>query len=90
MSETEMIAFVFLVITASATIITLARTFANRGAKTPPRELASMDARLARIEQAVEAMSIEVERISEGQRFTTKLLSDRTEGEPVPVERRTT
>jgi hypothetical protein len=33
-------------------------------------------ARLARIEQAVEAVAIEVERISEGQRFTTKLLSD--------------
>jgi len=36
------------------------------------------DARLARIEAAVEAMSIEIERISEGQRFTTKLLSDQT------------
>jgi hypothetical protein len=36
-----------------------------------------LDARLTRIEQAVDAMSIEVERISEGQRFTTKLLSER-------------
>jgi hypothetical protein len=34
--------------------------------------------RLERIERAVEAVAIEVERISEGQRFTTKLLSDRT------------
>jgi hypothetical protein len=34
------------------------------------------EARLARIEQAVEAIAIEVERISEGQRFTTKLLSE--------------
>lgn len=33
-------------------------------------------ARLERIEQAVEAVAIEVERISEGQRFTTKLLSE--------------
>ncbi len=89
MSEAEVIAFVVLVIAASATIITVARTFVNRGAKAPPRELASMDSRLARIEQAVEAVSIEVERISEGQRFTTKLLSDRTQVEPVPVERRT-
>lgn len=32
--------------------------------------------RLERIEQAVEAVAIEVERISEGQRFTTKLLSE--------------
>jgi hypothetical protein len=34
------------------------------------------DARLARIEQSVDAIALEVERISEGQRFTTKLLSE--------------
>jgi hypothetical protein len=34
-------------------------------------------ARLERIEQAIDAMSIEVERIAEGQRFVTRLLSDR-------------
>jgi hypothetical protein len=33
-------------------------------------------ARVARIEQIVEATSIEIERISEGQRFTTRLLSE--------------
>ena len=33
-------------------------------------------ARIARIEQIVESTSIEIERISEGQRFTTKLLSE--------------
>ncbi|MEA2707238.1 MAG: hypothetical protein QOH22_2026 [Gemmatimonadaceae bacterium] len=36
------------------------------------------EARLARIEQAVDAIALEVERISEGQRFTTKLLSDQS------------
>lgn len=41
--------------------------------------------RLQRIEQAVDSISLEVERISEGQRFTTKLLSERAPG--VPVER---
>lgn len=34
--------------------------------------------RLQRIESAVEAMSVEVERISEGQRFVTKVLSERS------------
>ena len=34
-------------------------------------------ARLERIERAVESIAIEVERVSEGQRFTTKLLSER-------------
>ena len=33
--------------------------------------------RLERIEHAIDAMAVEVERISEGQRFVTKLLADR-------------
>jgi hypothetical protein len=44
------------------------------------------DERLERIEQAIEAMAIEVERISEGQRFVTRLLSDRTP-EALPTRR---
>jgi hypothetical protein len=35
-------------------------------------------ARLERIEQAIDAMSIEVERIAEGQRFVTRLMADRS------------
>jgi hypothetical protein len=34
--------------------------------------------RLERIEQAIEAMSIEVERIAEGQRFVTRMMTDRS------------
>jgi hypothetical protein len=34
--------------------------------------------RMERMEQAVDAIAIEVERISEGQRFITKVLSERT------------
>jgi len=33
--------------------------------------------RLERMEHAIDSIAVEVERISEGQRFTTKLLSDR-------------
>jgi hypothetical protein len=32
--------------------------------------------RLERMEQAIDSIAVEVERISEGQRFTTKLLSE--------------
>jgi hypothetical protein len=42
---------------------------------------AALEARLERIEVAVQAIAIETERIAEGQRFTTKLLTaapDRT------------
>ena len=35
------------------------------------------DNRLERIEQAIDAMAVEVERVAESQRFMTKLLSDR-------------
>jgi hypothetical protein len=48
-----------------------ARTKAAQGA-------GGLEERLNRIEQAVDAIAVEVERISEGQRFTTKLLADVT------------
>jgi len=38
----------------------------------------ALEERLARIEQIVEATAIEVERVAEGQRFTTKILAERT------------
>jgi hypothetical protein len=40
----------------------------------PPPELML---RLERMEQALDSIAIEVERIAEGQRFTTKLLAER-------------
>ena len=45
------------------------------------------DARLARIEQSVDAIALEVERISEGQRFTTKLLSENSRAFQKPAPR---
>jgi len=39
-------------------------------------------ARVSRVEQIVEATAVEIERISEGQRFTTKLLSEKKAFEP--------
>jgi biopolymer transport protein ExbB/TolQ len=38
------------------------------------------DDRLERVEQAVDAIALEVERMSEGQRFVTRLLAERAEG----------
>lgn len=42
-----------------------------------------LDVRLTRIEQGVDAIAIEVERVSEAQRFSARLMSER---EPVRVE----
>jgi hypothetical protein len=42
---------------------------------------------LGQLQQAVDAIAIEVERLSEGQRFTTKLLADGARGiAPIPAE----
>jgi hypothetical protein len=42
----------------------------------PPRELTSINSRLERIEAAVDAIAVEVERISEAQRFSARLQSE--------------
>ena len=51
-----------------------------------PRSDPESTQRLARMEQAIDAMSLEIERISEGQRFVTRLLSDKGQ-ERVPLPR---
>lgn len=47
-----------------------------------PKGTTMLDARLERVEQAVESIAIEMERVSEGQRFVTKLLIDRAPPAP--------
>jgi hypothetical protein len=61
----------------------------KRGAAAPELT-AKLDAiadRLTRLDTAVDAMSVEIERISEGQRFTTKLLAERPAAAPALPER---
>jgi len=59
--------------------VPLARAYARRLEREPSQPAVPPDvtARLERMEQALDSIAIEVERISEGQRFTTKLLSER-------------
>ena len=46
--------------------------------RTPSTGLSpEVSARLERMEQAIDSIAIEMERVSEGQRFTTRLLSER-------------
>ena len=53
------------------------RRFRRRRSPRAQPSIASESAqRLERLEQGVEAIAIEVERISEGQRFVTRLLSE--------------
>lgn len=57
----------------------IARAFARRLDRDAGRPKLPSDVgeRLERMEHAIDSIAIEVERISEGQRFTTKLLSER-------------
>ena len=50
---------------------------ARRHKELPESSVARLEERLERMELAIDAMATEVERVAEGQRFTTKLLAER-------------
>ena len=58
--------------------VPLARSFSRRmdSESKNPRIPSEITDRLERMEQAIDSVALEIERISEGQRFTTKLLSE--------------
>jgi len=58
--------------------VPLARAYSRRmdAESKNPRIPTEITSRLERMEQAIDSVAVEVERISEGQRFTTKLLSE--------------
>jgi hypothetical protein len=61
-------------------VVAMARLIWKRTSEPPrPRaiETDQVMRRLDQLQQTVEAMAIEVERISEGQRFVTRIMSDR-------------
>jgi hypothetical protein len=55
----------------------VARLMDRRG-EGDPRRLQRLEERVARLEGTVESISSEMERLAEGQRFMTKLLSERS------------
>jgi hypothetical protein len=59
----------------------IARAYARRLESAPATRgpAPEMAERLERMEQAIDTIAIEVERIAEGQRFTTKLLAERAD-----------
>ncbi len=60
-----------------------ARRLENRGA--PAFPIGDVTERLDRIERAVESIALEVERVSEGQRFVTKLLAEKAPSQIPPA-----
>lgn len=80
-AQTAIVSFALMI--AAFPVFGFLKAIVNRRASTqsllPPRDTTD---RLQRIEAAVEAMSVEVERISEGQRFVTRVLAERSTSQP--------
>lgn len=65
-------------ISISMIAMAIAKIVTSRRRKDLPDSATSrIEERLERMEQAIDAMATEVERVSEGQRFTSKLLAER-------------
>lgn len=87
----QMTEMFFVTLAVVAIGVPLARAFGrwlDRRGRAPAAAAApSLEPRLDRMEQAIEAIAIEVERISEGQRFTNKVMSEmRALPAPNPIE----
>jgi hypothetical protein len=93
------ISIVFTVAVLAPLALAWSRRMLRRPMAAPALPSDTID-RIARIENAVESIAVEVERIAEGQRFVTKLMSEPRQlsagaaepivvrhGEQVPVER---
>lgn len=84
MSDNELYAFLAFFASATVTIGVVAKSWIKYLALKRQGAAGALpggvEERLARIEHAVDAIAIEVERISEGQRFTTQLLAERAPG----------
>ena len=78
--DPEPILICFILFVLSPVALSISRLIwkrGSRGAMRAPALPAESGERLERIEQAVDAIAIEVERVSEGQRFVTRLMSER-------------
>lgn len=79
--RTAVIGLTFVLI-AFAVAGVLKRLIDRRHASVDPAFPQEMAARMERLEQGVDAIAVEIERIAEGQRFVTKLMAN---GGPEPV-----
>ncbi len=90
----EEIAVTFFIALAFVIVgLPIARAFARRMDRNTTRGKdnavpADLTERLTRIEQAVESITVEVERVAEGQRFTTRLLSEQNAPAALPAKER--
>ena len=69
--------FVSVIVIGFPFAVAFALRMVRRGQPPASPASAELNERLERMEHAIDSIAVEVERISEGQRFTTKLLSER-------------
>jgi hypothetical protein len=80
MNQAVEMAIFFSTVIVLALGVPLVRSYIRRKESESRQASPISDARLERMEAAIDAMAVEIERISEGQRFVTKLLAERERG----------
>jgi hypothetical protein len=81
----EIVKMFFTTVAVVALGIPIIRAFTRRferGPQLPPAPSPDVVARLERIEQSIEAVAVEVERIAEAQRFSAKLAAEQARALP--------
>lgn len=86
-------AVVFMAVGVMIVLLSWARRLWKGAGKAVSQIPAALEARFTRFEQSIDAMAIEIERVSEGQRFLTRVLSDPAQravgaGAAQPIETR--
>jgi uncharacterized protein involved in response to NO len=92
MDENTMVIAVIGIIVNGLVIAILGRAWLSRRQPPPPiphERLENIEMRLVQLQQAVDDVAIEMERVAEGQRFTAKLLAERGESDG-PADRSVT
>src|SRR3712207_3238524 len=83
MDPNTMVIAVAGIIVNGIVILVLGRTWLSRRQPPPPipqEQLENIEMRLVQLQQAVDDVAIEMERVAEGQRFTARLLAERAGG----------
>jgi hypothetical protein len=84
MDENTMVIAVAGIIVNGLVIAILGRAWLSRRQpppSVPHEQLENIEMRLVQLQQAVDDVAIEMERVAEGQRFTVKLLAERGESD---------
>ena len=83
MSREEAIVAIIAIVAGTVMVVGVAGSIAwawvrgkRAAAAVPDGSVARIEQRLERMEQAIDAVAVEMERVSEGQRFTSRLLSE--------------